>query len=117
MTSSWRSELRDGRGFSLPRDAQVQQRRSRVANASPLATHVASTAKGNRRRAASGKVCSNASAYPNASMPRGGVGWAVFMKSVNMSVLTPAAASASPLSNTQALAGSRRDPPAHSFMI
>jgi hypothetical protein len=39
------------------------------------------------------------------------------MKSVNMSVLTPAAASASPLSNTQALAGSRRDPPAHSFMI
>jgi hypothetical protein len=49
-------------------------------------------------------------------MPRGGVGWALFMKSVNMSVLTPAAASASPPSNNQALAGSRRDPPAHSFM-
>jgi hypothetical protein len=39
------------------------------------------------------------------------------MKSVNMSVLTPAAASASTLSNIQALAGSRRDPLAHSFMI
>jgi hypothetical protein len=49
-------------------------------------------------------------------MPRGGVGWAAFMKSVNKSVLTPAAASASPLSN-KTLAGSRRDPLAHSFMI
>jgi hypothetical protein len=38
------------------------------------------------------------------------------MKSVNMSVLTAAAASASPLSNNQALAGSRRDPLARSFM-
>jgi hypothetical protein len=105
MTSSWRSELRDGRGFSLPRDAQVQQRRSRVANASPLATHVASTAKGNRRRAASGKVCSNASAYPKASVPRGRPQPTSSTKKI---VLTPAATSASPLSNTQALAGSRR---------
>ena len=77
----------------------------------------ASTVPGNRRRAASGKVYTNASAYPNASMPRGGVGWAVFMKSVNMTVLRPAAASASPLSNNQSLAGSCRDPLAHSFMI
>jgi hypothetical protein len=32
-------------------------------------------------------------------------------------VLKPAAAKASPLSNTQALAGIRHDPQAHSFMI
>jgi hypothetical protein len=31
-------------------------------------------------------------------------------------MLIPAATSASPLSNNQALAGSRRDPLAHSFM-
>ena len=37
----------------------------------PLATPRASTAPGNRRRAASGKVCTNASAYPKARMPRG----------------------------------------------
>jgi hypothetical protein len=39
------------------------------------------------------------------------------LSNTNKDVLKAAAASASPLSNIQALAGSRRDPPAHSFMI
>ena len=41
------------------------------AKASPLATLRPSTVPGNRRRATSGKVCSNASAYPRASVPCG----------------------------------------------
>jgi len=36
--------------------------------------------------------------------------------STNKAVLNPAATNASPLSNNQALTGSRRNPPARSFM-
>src|SRR5512133_1663402 len=66
--------------------------RPRAAPASPLATTRASTAPGNRRRPTNGKVCSNTSPYPKASMPRGrpplGMG-------TNRAVAQPAATSAS----------------------
>ena len=88
--------------------------RPRIANASPLTTVVANTTKGNTRRTASGRVCSNASAYPRASRPRGKP--SPTNSTTKKIVLTPAATSASPASNTQALAGSRRHPPAHSLM-
>jgi hypothetical protein len=90
-----------------------------AANASPLATLIANTAKGNRRRAASGSVCSNTSAYPRTTVERGRPGRSTSISSVNKPVLKPAATSASALSNNQDLAGSRRDPPAplaRSFM-
>jgi hypothetical protein len=59
-------------------------------------------------------VCTNASAYPKASRPRGRP--LPTSSKTKKAVLKPAATSASPLSNNQALAGSRRDPMAHSFM-
>jgi hypothetical protein len=88
----------------------------RAATASPLATLIPSTAPGNRRRAASGKVCSNASTYATASVPRGRPPPTGPSSKTNRAVLKPAATSASPLSNNQALAGSRRDPLARCFM-
>jgi hypothetical protein len=88
--------------------------RSRAANANPLATTRASTVPGNRRRATSGKVCSNTSAHPKTNLPRGrprSGGSNTYPTAGRL-----AATSASALSNTQALAGSRRDPPARSVM-
>jgi hypothetical protein len=86
--------------------------RPRAATASPLATQRASTVPGNRRRAANGKVCSKASAYANASIPRG---TPLPTSPTKKAVLNPAATNASPLSNNQALGGGRRDPPARSL--
>ena len=91
---------------------------NRAANANPLATQRASTVPGNRRRAASGNVCTNTSAQPKASMPTGtplptGTETNIGTK---RAVAKPAATNANALSNTQALVGSRRDPLARSFM-
>src|SRR5215213_1327266 len=81
--------------------------RSRATNATPLATVVANTAKGNRRRAARGRVCSNTSPQPKTNIPRGRP-WTAGWK-MKKAVLKPAAARASALSNHHGLARSRRN--------
>jgi hypothetical protein len=57
-------------------------------------------------------VCSNTSPYPKANLPRG----RPLPTGMETNGAKPAATSASMLSNTQALAGSRRDPLARCFM-
>jgi hypothetical protein len=73
-----------------------------AANASPLATLVASTATGNRRRAASGRVCSRASAYPRTTTPLASP--LRDSSDANRLTLRAAAAAARTLSNTFGLA-------------
>jgi hypothetical protein len=58
------------------------------------------------RRAANGKVCGNTSPDPKANLPRGGP--LPTGIETSRAVAKPAATSASPLSNTHELAGSRR---------
>jgi hypothetical protein len=66
----------------------------------------ARTAPRNPRRPANGKVCGNTIPYPKANLPRGGP--LPTGIETSRAVAKPAATSASPLSNTHELAGSRR---------
>ena len=112
MTVWWRNSPAIPRIPSKDAQPEHHWRQAKGRDRQPTGDTEGEYGPGNRRRAANGKVCSKASAYANASIPRG---TPLPTSPTKKAVLNPAATNASPLSNNQALGGSRRDPPARSL--